>query len=183
MTTSSFARRRLTDLRAAIVTIPAARTWGACAIVYGAFLIVAVPIGWSSGVLRLALTRVSTPQIAAASLMVLVHPAFVEEIVFRGVLLPRDWRSLSGAGLAVVVVSALAIYVASHPLNAWLFRPAALPLFSSLPYLFLAALLGLACTGAYLISRSIWPPVVIHWVTVVVWLWFLGGERVLAGRS
>jgi predicted Abi (CAAX) family protease len=107
----------------------------------------------------------------------LIQPSLVEEIVFRGLLLPRDARTMPRRRLAVVVATALAVYVASHPLNAWLFRPDVLSLFTSPVYLMLAALLGLACTIAYFISRSIWPPVAMHWLTVVTWIWFLGGQR------
>ncbi|HUK34798.1 MAG TPA: CPBP family glutamic-type intramembrane protease, partial [Vicinamibacterales bacterium] len=75
---------------------------------------------------------------------------------------------------------ALAVYVASHPLNAWMFRPQVLGLFSSHAYLVLVTLLGLTCTATYFVSRSIWPPVVIHWVTVVTWMWFLGGYALIS---
>jgi predicted Abi (CAAX) family protease len=37
-------------------------------------------------------------------------------------------------------------------------------------FLVQVTLLGLACSLAYLVSGSIWPPVLIHWLTVVVWL-------------
>ena len=43
----------------------------------------------------------------------------------------------------------------------------------------LATLLGATCTAAYLISRSIWPPVVLHWLTVLAWIWLLGGRALL----
>ena len=81
--------------------------------------------------------------------------------------------------VTVVAGLALAIYVASHPLNAWLFRPQVLSLFSSETYLVLTTLLGLTCTATYWISRSIWPSVFIHWVTVIVWIALLGGRALL----
>jgi predicted Abi (CAAX) family protease len=80
----------------------------------------------------------------------------------------------------LIAGGALALYVASHPLNAILFRPQALALFESPVYLTLATLLGAACTAAYFISRSIWPPVAIHWLTVVAWLYLLGGHALLS---
>ena len=79
----------------------------------------------------------------------------------------------------LVAGAALAVYVASHPINALLFRPQVLGLFESTSYLVLATLLGLTCTATYLISRSIWPPVTIHWLTVVMWIWLLGGHQLL----
>jgi len=35
--------------------------------------------------------------------------------------------------------------------------------------------------AAYRISASLWPPIVMHWITVVVWTMFLGGKRLLTG--
>lgn len=118
-------------------------------------------------------------QLFGAALMVLVHPAFVEELVFRVLLLPRDPSTLRRGRVVAIAAIALGIYVASHPISAMLFRPQALSVFSSPAYLTLAALLGATCTAAYWISRSIWPPVLIHWLTVVLWLWFLGGQALL----
>ena len=140
---------------------------------YGLFLVCAVPIGLLSGLLRPSLPQLSPAEMAGTGLLLFVHPALAEEIVFRGLLLPRRADSMSRGRLFVVAGAALVVYVASHPLNALLFRPGALTLFESPVYLVLAALLGLACTATYWISRSIWPPVAIHWLTVVAWIWFL----------
>ena len=111
--------------------------------------------------------------------LIFLHPSLVEEIAFRALLLPRDAGSMRRGRLLLVAGAALAVYVASHPLNAWLFRPQVLSVFASPAYLVLTTLLGAACTAAYFVSRSIWPPVVIHWLTVVTWLWFLGGQALL----
>ncbi|WP_293204846.1 MULTISPECIES: hypothetical protein [unclassified Microcoleus] len=48
-------------------------------------------------------------------------------------------------------------------------------------FLLLAAVLGVACSIAYLLIGSIWPAVVIHWLGVTVWLLLLGGYRRLYG--
>ena len=124
--------------------------------------------------------HVSAPHVAlsvvlSTSAIVLVHPAFVEELIFRVLLLPRETASIRRGRLIAAAVVALALYVASHPLNAILFRPGLRSLFESPAYLSLAALLGATCTAAYWISRSIWPPVLIHWLTVIAWLYLFGG--------
>jgi predicted Abi (CAAX) family protease len=31
----------------------------------------------------------------------------------------------------------------------------------------------------YLISRSLWPPVLLHWTAVLTWIALLGGQAVL----
>jgi uncharacterized protein len=179
VTNGSVAVERLRDLRGALTTIPDWRTWRTCALVYGFFLAAALPIGLLSGLLRPTTPRVSAGDMAGAGVLLFVQPVLVEEIVFRGLLLPRHGGSMRRGRLAIVAGTALAMYVASHPINAWLFRPQVLELFASPAYLVLVALLGLACTVTYLISRSIWPPVAVHWLTVATWIWFLGGQTLL----
>jgi uncharacterized protein len=170
---------RLQDLRRALTTIPDAQTWRRCALVYGVFLACAFPIGLLSGLLRPALAPLTTTELIGSGVLLFAQPALLEEIVFRGLLLPRDGATWPHRRLLLVAGSALVVYVASHPINALLLRPQVLGLFASPPYLALATLLGLACTATYLISRSIWPPVAIHWLTVVIWIWLLGGRALL----
>jgi predicted Abi (CAAX) family protease len=178
----SFAERRGKDLRDALTTIPDWRTWRTCAFVYGLFLVCAVPIGVLSGLLRPSLPYVSPVEMAVTALLILVQPALAEELLFRGLLLPRRADSMSRGRLLVVGGAALVVYVVAHPLNALLFKPEVLALFERPAYLVIAALLGLACTATYWISLSIWPPVAIHWLTVVAWIWLFGG-RALLGQT
>jgi len=182
VTLRSFVVQRVTDLRDALTTVPDAQTWLGCAGVFGLFVACAGPIGLLSGLLHPTVPHLMSRDAFLTALVVFVHPAFVEEVVFRGLLLPRDMRSMPPLRAFVATVAALALYVASHPLNAILFRPGVLQLFASPAYLALATLLGIACTIAYLFSRSIWPSVAIHWVSVVTWIWLLGGREML-GRS
>jgi predicted Abi (CAAX) family protease len=115
-------------------------------------------------------------------LSILLRPAILEEILFRALLLPRNIRQLNKLALVANCIAALALFVISHPLHGWLTRPSALGLFTNPVFLTCAALLGAACTVTYLISRSIWPPVLLHWISVVVWILFLGGQA-LTGRG
>jgi predicted Abi (CAAX) family protease len=166
-------------IAAALKTIPDRRTWGRCALAYLVFLVVAFPLGLMTGLLHPGMPTVQPMQILMTLLVVLVHPAFVEEFIFRVVLLPRDAAQTPRVRLAALVVVSLALYVGSHPVNAILFRPQVLTLFESPAYLTVTTLLGMTCTAAYFLSRSIWPPVVIHWLTVVLWLFLLGGQALL----
>jgi predicted Abi (CAAX) family protease len=70
------------------------------------------------------------------------------------------------------------MFLLHHPLNALTFYQAGSPTF-----LILANLLGLACTLVYWLTGSLWPPVLIHWIVVVVWLGWLGGLERLAQRG
>lgn len=182
VTIRSLAEHRGRDLRDALTTIPDWRAWRTCAFVYALFLICAVPIGLLSGLLRPGLPAFSPAEMAGTGLLIFVQPALAEEIIFRALLLPRRAGSMSRGRLFVVAAAALAVYVAAHPLNAFIFKPGVLTLFESPAYLLIAALLGLACTAAYWISLSIWPPVAIHWLTVMTWIWLFGG-RALLGQA
>ena len=132
-----------------------------------------------SGLLRPGFATLTPAGMIGSGALLFVQPALVEEIVFRGLLLPRDYRSLPRGRLVAIAFVALVLYVVSHPINARLFRPQVLGLFESPAYLAITTLLGLACTATYLISRSLWPSVAIHWLTVVLWIWLLGGQALL----
>ena len=172
----ALAVRRVRDLRGALTTMPGWRTWRTCALVYLAFLVCAAPLGLAAGLLRPGVADLRPAQFVTTGVLIFLQPALVEELVFRGLLLPRDTKSMPGNRVVLVAGIALVVYVASHPLSAWLFRPQVFALFSSPAYLTLATLLGLTCTVTYFISRSIWPPVVVHWLSVVTWIWLLGGQ-------
>jgi predicted Abi (CAAX) family protease len=179
----SFAVQRAADLQGALTAIPDARSWLACSLVFVIFVACAGPIGLASGLLSPTTPHLTIERIFSTAAIVFIQPALLEEVVFRGLLLPRNPRSVSRPRLVSVAVVALALYVVSHPINAMLFRPGALHVFANPVYLVLATLLGIACTAAYFISKSLWPPVAIHWAAVLIWLWFLGGERLLTAAT
>jgi predicted Abi (CAAX) family protease len=74
------------------------------------------------------------------------------------------------------------MFIVYHPLNALSFFPKGLKTFFNWVFLVLAALLGIICSIAYLQSGSLWTPVVIHWLAVVIWLLLLGGYGKLYGQ-
>jgi predicted Abi (CAAX) family protease len=167
---------RLADMRAAITTLPDAETWRRCLLVYVAFLACVTPLGLASGFLQPGLAALTPARLAVLPIYLLLRPALVEELFFRAALLPRDCTRVSKRRLIGNAVVALVVFVASHPLHGWLTRPAALTLFSSPIFLTCATLLGIACTLTYLISRSLWPPVLLHWISVLIWITMLGGQ-------
>jgi predicted Abi (CAAX) family protease len=170
-------QRRIEELGQAIRTWPDRRVWGVCCLVYALFLACVLPLATATGVARPEMAQGTWYAAARLALIVAVHPAFTEEFVFRGLLLPRPPFHRSRGARLLVAALALVLYVASHPLSAMLFRPAALPLFSAPAYLLCVTLLGATCTALYWISESLWPPVAVHWITVVAWLLCLGGQR------
>jgi predicted Abi (CAAX) family protease len=107
----------------------------------------------------------------------LVFPVLFEEAFFRGMLIPRDLRGRGKTAVHVVVSSIL--FVLWHPLNAVTINPTARDTFLRPDFLVIVFLLGLACGVGYVISRSLWVPILIHWVTVVVWVLGLGGRNLI----
>jgi predicted Abi (CAAX) family protease len=167
--------RRLED---AWRTLPGRRDWLHAGALLLIFSLLALPIGYAAGFLQRgsAIPWSATPRIVLTAFL---FPTVVEGNLFRVMLLPHPSEKASAGANCFWAFVSLVLYTASHPLNAILFSHAHRPTFTDPAFLLLAALLGLACTLAYLQSGSLWPPVAIHWAVVVVWLLFLGGYRML----
>jgi predicted Abi (CAAX) family protease len=160
-------------------TIPTAIEW-----IHGFFLLlfyglIALSFGIWQGFLQwnIHLSRFSVIKITATSL---IAPAMLEELFFRVLLLPHPsdlkhvliWSSVS-----------LFLFVIYHPLNGLTFFPAGKKTFLDPVFLALAALLGLCCTMAYLYTGSVWISLILHWLTVVVWLLCWDGSNKLELRN
>ena len=176
-------RSRARDVGAALTTVPTRQDWIFGAGLYFMFLVGAVPLGVVSGLLHPSLPPLTRGGALLTALAILLHPAFTEELVFRVLMLPRRLETVSRGRLYVTVSVALVLYVVAHPLNAYFFWPAAMPIFGNPFYLAMTTLLGLTCITAYFMSRSIWLPVLIHWLTVTLWLLLLGGQALLQYSS
>jgi predicted Abi (CAAX) family protease len=174
-------QERFADLRAAILTFPPARTWLHCLPVYAVFSAIALSIGLGSGLLRPSLAQLSPKTFALLAITTLLSPALMEELIFRVLPLPRDANRVTKLRLALISTVSLVAFVAAHPLSAWVFRPAAWELFTSPVFLAIATFLGAASTAVYLISKSLWPPVLLHWTGVLTWIVLLGGQEQLQG--
>lgn len=94
-------------------------------------------------------------------------PALAEEGVFRILLAGRRGRIRASL--------ALAAFVLWHPVQVWLALPMAQPVFLEPGFLLVTAALGLTCTLAWRLTGSLWPAVVIHWLTVVGWKGLMAG--------
>lgn len=108
-------------------------------------------------------------------------PSLPEELLWRWLLIPPSaFGSTRRAALAIGLSSA--VFTAAHPLAAAFFVPHAWSLFTHPAFLLIVFLLGVTCGTAYVASKSVWPPVVIHWLTVLAWKFLFGGPFVLLGR-
>lgn len=112
--------------------------------------------------------RSAFSEIAMVALVAFFVPAFVEEFVFRGCLIPTfRWYW---------VVLSLAMYVGWHPVEVWLIFPEAAEVFLDPRFLCVVALVGIACTFSYWRTKSLWASILVHWLIVVGWK-ALGGMR------
>ncbi|MGM0444653.1 MAG: CPBP family glutamic-type intramembrane protease [Fibrobacterota bacterium] len=109
----------------------------------------------------------------------LLFPAIPEELFFRGLFIHPSQKGTSRRNRAVQLFSSSLLFMLWHPLNAWLINHGARPLFYDPAFLLITFLLGITCGAAYLRSRSLWTPILIHWSTVMVWVFFLGGRNLV----
>ncbi|MEO0457751.1 MAG: CPBP family glutamic-type intramembrane protease [Cyanobacteria bacterium P01_A01_bin.114] len=162
----------------ALSTLPTLADWLAAGGLLAAFALVGLPFGFWTGFFRVE--RVKAWNIVVpTTLVALVYPGIFEEILFRALLLPRP-DIASPQSLWTWAIFGLIVFVVFHPLNAWLVMTDRRETFYSPVFLTLAGLLGVVCTLSYVQSASLWPPVVLHWLMVIIWLLVLGGYGRLA---
>ena len=160
-------------------TVPGAQEWFRAALLLAVLTVLLLPVGLKTGFLRTGAPGLPMSRIAGVLLVSLVLPSLAEELLFRALLLPHPTENVSATARWLWGVSNVVAFVAYHPLNALRHAPAKRAVLTNPVFLGMAALLGAACVAAYFISGSLWPPVAIHWLVVVVWLLLLGGYRKL----
>lgn len=164
-------------LGAAISNLPTLEAWLYAAGLLLLYAIVALPIGFLGRFIQVEIVRASWQTTIGIIVTSFLSPAITEEVFFRALFLPRTEENVSVSLLWLWGGISLVIFIVYHPLNALSFFPRGLKTFFNAAFLILAALLGIVCSLAYIQSGSLWTPVVIHWLVVVVWLLFLGGYR------
>ncbi|WP_226591035.1 CPBP family glutamic-type intramembrane protease [Microseira wollei] len=137
--------------------------------------VISLPIGFYQGFLQVDILKASRIKVATIIGRTFFFPGVSEELFVRVLLLPHPSENASISAHWLWACISLAVFIVYHPLNALSFFPAGRPTFFNPVFLLLAALLGIVCTIAYLKSGSLWLPVAIHWLVVVVWLLLLGG--------
>lgn len=125
-------------------------------------------LGWAGGLVRPSVLPDAHELIGLALLLAIV-PAFGEELLFRGLLIPR--RSPKRRS---VLLSAF-LFVLWHPLQAWIIGPPWSAVFLDPWFLTIVFVLGLLLGSIYARTASLWPCVAVHWLVVLVWKAALGG--------
>jgi len=142
-----------------------------------AYIPIALLIGFNSGLLSVQV--MDSNLIYAMPFILIVFPSLFEEILFRGLIIPINTRDKGMKSIIFYTLLSSVIFVLWHPFNALTINPAAQEIFLDGYFLVIAFFLGIACSLAYIMSRSLWAPVLIHWLTVVVWVCFLGGHNLM----
>ncbi|WP_026100891.1 type II CAAX prenyl endopeptidase Rce1 family protein [Synechococcus sp. PCC 7336] len=160
----------------AVTTVPTATDWVRTGLWLLGYGLMAVPLGVWRG--WLTWEPVSNWRVgASAATIAFLVPSVLEEVLFRVTLVPHPTEAVTTQTLLGWAIASLVLFVAAHPLNAALYLTAARPTFFDPAFLICAGILGAICTVVYWQSGSLWPPTVLHWIAVAIWLLCLGGLR------
>ncbi len=145
-------------------------------LIYG---LIAAIVGLNSGLFKVHLIDSSFAWFLPFTLF--VFPSFFEESLFRGILIPNNAKERGLKFVLSMAITSSTLFVAWHPLNALTINKGAQELFLNPYFLSVVFCLGMACSLSYIYSRSLWSPVIIHWLTVFLWVFFLGGRNLILG--
>jgi len=134
-------------------------------------------IGFHAGLFSVGI--IDHPMSVVLPFSLFVFPSLLEEAFFRGVIIPNNAFTRSKNRIAAYITISTAAFVLWHPVNALTINTTAAELFLNPVFLLIVALLGITCSVSYILSRSLWTPIIIHWLTVAVWVFFLGGRNIL----
>jgi predicted Abi (CAAX) family protease len=112
-------------------------------------------------------------------LSLLIFPSLLEEAFFRGVLIPNNTKEKGYGSIVFYTLLSTFVFLLWHPLGALTINPVAREIFLNPSFLFIVFCLGLVCSLSYIYSRSLWWPIAIHWLTVLLWVLFLGGHNLV----
>ena len=141
------------------------------------YICVSLAIGCYAGLFSVKV--IDYPMSVLLPFSLFIFPSLPEEAFFRGVLIPHNATNHSEKRIVAYIIVSTAAFVLWHPLNALTINRAAAPMFLNPSFLVIVAALGITCSISYVASRSLWTPIIIHCLTVVVWVVFLGGRNKL----
>jgi predicted Abi (CAAX) family protease len=141
------------------------------------FVCASLAIGFYAGLFSVGI--IDYPMSVVLPFSLFVFPSLLEEAFFRGVLIPNNAVTQSKSRIVACIAVSTAAFVLWHPANALTINTTAAALFLNPAFLLIVTLLGITCSVSYVLSRSLWTPIIIHWLTVVVWVIFLGGRNKL----
>ena len=134
----------------------------------------------ATGFVRLATYDFTLKRLLIWSGIYWVMPALLEEAVFRPPFFPLTTRIWSRQFWLLCAVST-ALFVAAHPVNAWLFMRGDFPVFSDWRFLTAVAGLGVYCSILLVRSKCVYFGIVAHYLLVMAWKFALCGHYVGRG--
>lgn len=141
------------------------------------FFVLALAIGFGGGIFHPQVLNFREWWFLIPSLA--IFPSLLEEFFFRGILIRRELLEQGwGRALREVFCSSI-VFTLWHPINALTINPTAQGFFLNPVFLVITFLLGIAAGVGYIVSRSLWVPVLIHWATVIAWVFCLGGRNLV----
>lgn len=164
------------DLTQALTFVPH-KGFQATGVASMAFAVFALFFGLQSGLFQFSTLKYDGAWYLPVTMI--FFPSLPEELFFRGVLIPRKVFDSGIISRTVTVLVSTILFTIWHPFNAWLFNPSAQVYFYDLRFLCIVAALGVVCSVAYIATKSIWPPVVIHWLTIICWVFAFGGRNMI----
>lgn len=173
---------------AAAKTVPTGRDVLILIATLVAVIVLVLPLGLVTGFFRWSPLPCNW-RVLLMGFRTLISPALLEEMWWRAFFLPH--RSVDGDAAIFdcweSMVLVLFAFVLAHVLSGYLLTrfsisPGAWNTFTSPFFLFLAAVVGIACTVAYVASGgSLWMATLMHALPIYAWLSLLGGEERLRG--
>ncbi|HHP7232187.1 MAG TPA: type II CAAX prenyl endopeptidase Rce1 family protein [Xenococcaceae cyanobacterium] len=171
--------QKLSDrLIKAISTLPDQKALIYCLVLLIIYAVIVLSLGFKQKFIELEIVT-NWQKILKISLTSLVAPAILEELFFRGLIVPHPSEKANLITLSGCIILSLLLFGIYHPLNAYWFFPVARQTFYNPLFLFFALLLGIICTISYLQSGSLWTAIIMHWLIVIIWLLVLGGIKQL----
>lgn len=149
---------------------PNAPQWREAALVIAATGAIVLAIASIGGFARWAPMPFGTDWLRIAAI-VFVLPALVEEFLFRGLLMPVPGIASMRIGMWL----SIGLFVVWHPLLAWLFGPPWASLFLEPAFLAAALVLAIGLTHVRIVTSSLWPAILGHWLIVAAWKLLFAG--------
>jgi len=141
------------------------------------FAFVALSIGFSTGLFKFEV--LDSELMIFLPFALFIFPSLFEEAIFRGLLIPNNTRQAGTKKILLYSFISTVLFVVWHPLNALTINPGAKDFFLDPWFLLIAFVLGGVCSLGYIFSRSLWVPIIMHWLTVIIWVLLLGGRNLI----
>jgi predicted Abi (CAAX) family protease len=174
---------RIQALLTGYLVCPGGELWLISLILLYIYGLIARWAGLRAGLIKAQKTKLSTWQQVLLGARLFVHPALVEESIFRGLLMPPPTGSSLTPSMLVWIVLSWFLFILAHPINSLILRPRTRPVFTSPVFLSLAGFLAICTSALYWISASLWPAVLFHWIVVFLWMTNFGGFSIHSSKT